>query len=87
MPPRASRVGSSRVSRRVLEGLARVLGVPRSELEGAAEVGGWATAPVFRAQGDAAQVATPHLELLADALETPGEAQRDEVDDLFLGGR
>ncbi len=81
-------LASARVSRRVFEGSrARVLGVPRTELEGAADVGGWATAPVFRAEGDAAQSAAPYLELLADALETPGEAGRDEVDDLFLGGR
>jgi hypothetical protein len=28
-----------------------------------------------------------HLEILAEALEAPGGAGRDEVDDLFLGGR
>ncbi len=80
-------LASARVSRRVFEGMARVLGVPRAELEGAADAGGWAAAPVFRAGGAAAEEAAPYLELLADALETPGEAARDEVDDLFLGGR
>ena len=32
----------SRISGRVFDALARVLGVPRSELEGAGDVGGWA---------------------------------------------
>lgn len=83
----------ARVSRRVFEALARLFGVPRDQLEGAADLGGWAPsaamAPgaVFRAEDDAAQAVAPHLELLADALATPGNEGRDEVDDLFLGGR
>ncbi|MDP9385247.1 MAG: helix-turn-helix transcriptional regulator, partial [Actinomycetota bacterium] len=83
----------ARVSRRVFEALARVFGVPRDELEGAADVGGWgprvsaAAAPVFRADQDAAEAVASHLEVLADALEAPGGERRDEVDDLFLGGR
>ncbi len=80
------------VSRRVFEALARVLGVPRDELEGAADVGGWglrlgAVAPVFRADEDAADAVAAHLEVLADAFEAPGGERRDEVDDLFLVGR
>jgi hypothetical protein len=79
----------ARISRRVFDALARVLGVPRSELEGAGDLSGWRApaAPVFRADQDAAEAVGPHLELLADALAAPGGAERDEVDDLFLGGR
>jgi len=80
-------LASAPVSRRVFDGLARSLQVPRVELEGAADAGGRAPAPVFRADGDAAQATAPYLELLADALEAPSDAERDEVDDLFLGGR
>ena len=75
----------------MFEVLAKVLGVPRSELEGAGDVGGWAApgapAAAFRASDEAADAAAPHLDLLASGLATPGESARDEVDDLFLGGR
>jgi transcriptional regulator with XRE-family HTH domain len=81
----------SRISGRVFEALARVFGVSRSELESAGDVGGWAMpaapAAAFRASDEAAGEAAPHLELLAKGLSTPGGAARDEVDDLFLGGR
>ena len=84
----------TRVSRRVLDALARLFGIPGGQVEGAADFGGWrpvpppAAAPVFRAEEDAAaHEIAPHLELLADALEAPGAEGRDEVDDLFLGGR
>lgn len=81
----------SRVSVRVFDALARLFGVPRSELEGAGDLGGWAApaapAAAFRASDEAADAAAPHLDLLAKGLTTPGEAARDEVDDLFLGGR
>jgi transcriptional regulator with XRE-family HTH domain len=77
----------ARISRRVFDALARVLRVPRSELEGAGELSRWGTAPVFRGDEDATEAVAPHLELLGDALATPGGAERDEVDDLFLGGR
>jgi hypothetical protein len=81
----------SRISGRVLDALARLFGVPRSELEGAGDVGGWAApaapAAAFRASDEAADAAAPHLDLLARGLTTPGDAARDEVDDLFLGGR
>jgi transcriptional regulator with XRE-family HTH domain len=78
----------ARISRRVFDALARVLAVPRAELEGAGDLSGWreAPAPVFRAGEDAAEAISPHLELLGDALAAPGGADRDEVDDLFLGG-
>jgi hypothetical protein len=77
----------------VFDALARTFGVPREQLEGAADLGGWAAraamapAPVFRAEQDAAQVVSQHLDVLADALQSPGGEARDEVDDLFLGGR
>ena len=79
----------ARISRRVLEALARLLGVPLAELEGAGEPSGWGPrpAPVFRAERDAADAVGRHLELLGDALAAPGGEGRDEVDDLFLGGR
>jgi len=83
----------TRVSRRVFDALARVLGVPRDELEGAGDLGGWGArraliaAPVFRADEDAAREVSEHLDVLADALQAPGGGDRDDVDDLFLGGR
>jgi hypothetical protein len=81
---------ASRVSRKVFDALARLFGVPRDELEGAGDLGSWAmpaAAPAFRAEDEAAEAAAPHLDLLAKGLATPGGAGRDEVDDLFLGGR
>ena len=64
-----------------------MLRVPRAELEGAGELSRWGTAPVFRGDEDAAEDVAPHLELFGEALATPGGAERDEVDELFLGGR
>jgi hypothetical protein len=80
----------SRVSRKVFDALARLFSVPRDELEGAGDVSSWTmptAAPAFRAEDDAAKAAAPHLDLLAEGLATPGGSTRDEVDDLFLGGR
>ena len=80
----------SRVSGKVFDALGRLFGVPRDELEGAGDLGSWtmpAATPAFRAEDDAAKAAAPHLDLLAEGLATPGSAGRDEVDDLFLGGR
>ena len=83
----------ARVSRRVFDALGRLFGVPSEQLEGAGDIGGWsaraamASGPVFRAEDEAAHAVAPHLELLADALAAPGSQERDEVDDLFLGGR
>jgi hypothetical protein len=89
------RLEPARVSRRVFDALGRIFGLAGSELEGAADAGSWtpipapaaAAAPVFRAKRDAAATASRHLEVLADALAAPGGEPRDEVDDLFLGGR
>lgn len=83
----------ARVSRRVFDALARVFEIPRSQLEGAGDLSRWlpapapAAAPVFRADKDAAGAVGAHLDVLADALQAPSGAGRDEVDDLFLGGR
>jgi transcriptional regulator with XRE-family HTH domain len=84
----------ARVSRKVFEALGKVFRVPGNELEGAADVGVFSAivatrrpAPVFRADEDAAAAAGRHLEVIADALAAPGAGPRDEVDDLFLGGR
>lgn len=89
------RLEPTRVSRRVFDALGRIFGLSGPELEGAADAGGWtpvpapaaAAAPVFRARKGAAEVAGHHLEVLADALAAPGGEPRDEVDELFLGGR
>jgi hypothetical protein len=83
------------VSRRLLDGLSRLLGVRRDELEGAGDVGRWHTPPPaapairFRAVPGAAEPLREDLEVLADALMPPAEVQRDwdEVDELFRGGR
>lgn len=83
----------ARISRRVFDALSRIFGVPSDELEGAGLFSGWASrpamaaSPVFRADEDAAQAVSHHLDVLADALQAPGGEARDEVDDLFLGGR
>jgi hypothetical protein len=42
---------------------------------------------MFRADEAAAARAERHLDVLADALAAPGAKGRDEVDELFLGGR
>jgi len=82
-----------RVSRRVFDALGKLLRAATAELEGAADRTAWAAAatpaaaPVFRADEDAAASAGRHLEVLADALAAPGGESRDEVDELFLGGR
>lgn len=80
-------LASARVSQRVFEALGRVLGVPAGELQSAADAGGPRVAPVFRSTAPAAPASAPHMEVLADALETPADAEYDEVDDLFLSGR
>jgi hypothetical protein len=80
----------ARVSRKVFDALGRLLRVPREQLEGAADLPAWtaaAAAPVFRASEPPMPAAARSIDLLADALATPGKARRDEVDELFLGGR
>jgi hypothetical protein len=83
------------VSRRLLDGLARLLGVARDELEGAGDLGRWQTPPAaaapaiqFRAAPGAAEAIREDLEVLADALMPPDDDEDwDEVDELFRGGR
>jgi hypothetical protein len=75
------------LSGRLLDGLARLLGVPRGELEGAGAFGGPTVAPaLFRAEGPAAETLRDDLDVIADALAAPSGAAWDEVDELFLGG-
>jgi hypothetical protein len=81
-----------RVSRKVFAALARLLQLPRETLEGAADLSRWlpgqvAPAPVFRADAEMAASAEAHVDLLADALAAPSSQGRDELDQLFLGGR
>ena len=83
------------VSRRLLDGLARLLGVAQDELEGAGDLGGWQTPPAaaasaiqFRAAPSAAEAIREDLEVLADALMPPTDGEDwDEIDELFRGGR
>jgi len=74
------------LSGRLLDGLARLLEVPRAVLDGA---GGFGTAPapaLFRAEGPRAEELRDDLDVLADALAAPAGGDWDEVDDLFRGG-
>ena len=74
------------LSGRLLDGLARLLEVPRTALEGAGGFGAPARArALFRAEGPRAGSARDDLDVLADALAAPGGGW-DEVDELFRGG-
>jgi hypothetical protein len=89
----AGELAPAGVSRRLLEGLARILGVPARELEAAGDLGAPAAAPPapaparFRAAPGAADAVREDLELLADALSAAPAEEWDEVDVLFRGGR
>jgi hypothetical protein len=75
------------LSGRVLDGLARLLEVPRGALEGAAGFGGPPPAPaLFRAEGPRADALRADLDVIADALAAPAGDDWDEVDELFRGG-
>jgi hypothetical protein len=77
------------VSRRVLDALARVLGVPAADLESAGDLG-WAARPsaaLLRAEPGVGEEARPHLEILAEAMAAPSAEPWDDVDELFRGGR
>jgi hypothetical protein len=74
------------LSGRVLDAMARVLGVPRGDLESASAFGAAAPAALFRAEGPAAETIRADLDVLADALAAPSGADWDEVDELFRGG-
>ena len=82
------------VSRRLLEGLGRILGIPAAELEAAGDLSALrapappAAAPArFRAAPGAADAVREDLEILADALSAAPADEWDEVDVLFRGGR
>ena len=75
------------LSGRLLDALARLLGVPRDDLEAAGAFGAPPPAPaLFRAEGPAAEALRDDLDVIADALAAPGAGEWDEVDDLFRGG-
>jgi Helix-turn-helix domain len=75
------------LSGRVLDALARLLGVPRDDLEAAGAFGAPAAAPaLFRAEGPAAEALRDELDVIADALAAPAGGDWDEVDELFRGG-
>jgi hypothetical protein len=85
----SGRLDPSGVSRRVLEALARVLGVRDTDLAAAGDLGmaPRAAGALLRAEPGAAEAATPHLEVLAEAMARPSQQAWDEVDELFRGGR
>ena len=75
------------LSGRLLDALARLLGVPRDDLEAAGAFGGPAAAPaLFRAESPAAEALREDLDVIADALAAPAGGDWDEVDELFRGG-
>jgi hypothetical protein len=76
------------VSGRVLDGLSRLLGVPRADLDGAGAFGRppAPAAALFRAEGPGADALRDDLDVIADALAAPPTAGWDEVDELFRGG-
>jgi hypothetical protein len=83
----AGRLDPRRVSRRVLDGLARSLRVDVSVLEEACG-GAFRPAPMFRASTPPRADTAHNLEVLADMLSAPTPAEDwDEVDQLFRGGR
>jgi hypothetical protein len=75
------------LSGRLLDGMARLLGVPRGELEGAGSFGAPpVAAALFRAEEPAAEALRDDLDVIADALAAPSGAAWDDVDELFRGG-
>jgi transcriptional regulator with XRE-family HTH domain len=79
----------ARVSRRLLDALARLLGVTAERL---ASAGGAVASPpapagaLFRAEQDAAADFADELDALSRAALTPAPQPMDELDRLFLGG-
>ena len=74
------------LSGRLLDAMARVLGVPRGDLEGASAFGAPAAAALFRAEGPAAESIRADLDVIADAFAAPSGAGWDDVDELFRSG-
>lgn len=85
----SGRLDGTRISRRLLEGLAQALGAPLHALADAAALGGGprpAGAAMFRADGDGSSF-EPQLRALTAAAMTPApSAPLDELDRLFVGG-
>jgi transcriptional regulator with XRE-family HTH domain len=78
------RLVPERLSHRLLETLAAVLGAPAAWLERAAAGPTAPAGALYRRQGQG--TIEQHLEVIADAMLTPAD-EWDEVDDLFQGGR
>jgi transcriptional regulator with XRE-family HTH domain len=74
------------LSARLLDGLSRVLEVPRGALEGAGALAAPPAAALFRAEGEAAEALRADLDVIADALAAPAGGEWDDVDELFRGG-
>ena len=73
-----------RLSRRLLDALATVLGTPAAWLERAGAAPVAPAGALYRRQGEGA--VEQRLEVIADAM-LAGAADWDEVDELFQGGR
>jgi transcriptional regulator with XRE-family HTH domain len=83
----AGSLDPSRMSRKVIDGLARVLRVDASLLD---DAGGPAfrPAPMFRASAPPSKATGRNIEILADMLTAKAPPEDwDEVDQLFQGGR
>jgi transcriptional regulator with XRE-family HTH domain len=78
-----------RLSQRVLDALARVLGADPATLDGASRLAGLEQAGIRLRGGDphTAGEVRDRLEALADLIATPSPEEWDEVDELFLSGR
>jgi transcriptional regulator with XRE-family HTH domain len=78
------RLVPERLSRRLLDTLAGVLGAPAAWLERAGAGPAAPAGALYRRQGQG--TIEQHLEVIADAMLTPAD-EWDEVDELFQGGR
>ena len=78
-----------RLSRRLLDALARLLAIDTDTLDGASRIGDVAPAGIRLRGGDpdTAGDVRDKLELLAELMAIPPADEWDEVDELFLGGR
>ncbi|HEX6025193.1 MAG TPA: hypothetical protein VFZ00_24585, partial [Solirubrobacter sp.] len=74
----------ARLSRRLLEALGALLGVPGRAL--AEPLPRPAAGAIFRAESDAAAQVRDDIELLSRAATTPAPPPMDELDRLFKGG-
>jgi transcriptional regulator with XRE-family HTH domain len=77
-----------RLTRRLLDALASALGANRNDLERASLRGLVPAGALFRTEDERqAGAVLEQLEAVADALYAAAPPERDEVDELFLGGR